>query len=141
MVYTFYHIVYAAVSGSMKPALFTPSVSRIITLLLLYYPSSGLLLSLVPFLVPSCKKHYRMLLMASSTTPLSLVTGVLYRLQTHNHKSYSIIRSFICKIRRYSFQLPFLGFKSLSILPDTSTAITISIPFVFVLLLISTVLG
>jgi hypothetical protein len=66
------------------------------------------LLSLVPFLFQSHPVKHRILCF-NGLQHHSFIAGnrVFIGFRRINHKSYSIIRSFICKIRRYFSKLPF----------------------------------
>src|SRR5690606_4192977 len=137
-----------AIFGSIKPALLTPSVSKIITLLLALLSLSLFtdVASPMPMAVPpSMMVLYFISSNDRNTIALSLVMGVFVYLSP----AYSTIpiRSFgrpFINSEATSFKASSLfGDKSFaSILADTSIAITISIPLVvFVLVVTSTDCG
>src|SRR5690554_5909347 len=137
-----------AVLGSINPELLTPSVSRIIILLLAWLSFNRFteVAKPIPMAVPpSIVVMYFISFEARSTKALSLVIGVFVSLSPAYSTSpiLSLGLSFInCAATTFKASSLF-GFKSFAnILAETSIAITMSIPrVVFVLVDTSTVRG
>jgi hypothetical protein len=106
-----------------EPALFTLSVSRIITLLLLYYRLRRFTAVASPILFQSITKRYHCFLWHLLASKRRHMAGNRCFIAQAGAQAWSILWSFVCKIRTSLSGFHSMGFKSLaSILPDASTA-------------------